>query len=269
MKRTNFSSSTGFIFCFMMILIGIGTNGGISSIGGFIHGPSLIITFGGAFFAAMTTTDSLADLIDALKSFFGAFHKTKYSIDDISQQIFDMSGLARREGLLALEEYGEHIQYDLLQKGIRLVVDGSDQELVRDILETDMLHREERNKNRIQFWEDLGSYAPAWGMVGTLLGLINMMRSMEGSGTDAIGSGMALALLTTLYGSVLANWVCTPIARRMYKNSNLESQIMELVIEGVLSIQAGENPQIIKEKIRTFREAWEEEAANQLSSSKG
>lgn len=265
MKRMNFSSSTGFVFCFLMILIGIATNGGISSITGFIHGPSLIVTLGGAFFAAMTTTDSLADLLDALKSFLGAFRRTKYSIDDISQQIFEMSGLARRDGLLALEDFSSNLDYDLLQKGIRLVVDGTDQDLVRDILETDMLHREERNQNRIQFWEDLGSYAPAWGMVGTLLGLINMMRSMEASGTDAIGAGMALALLTTLYGSVVANWVCIPIARRMRKNGNLESQIMELVIEGVLSIQAGENPQIIKEKIRTFREAWEEEAAKAAS----
>ncbi len=257
MRRTNFSSTTGFIFCFLMVLIGIATNGGLGAIMTLIHIPSIIVTLGGAFFAVMTTTDSFSDLLDALKAFFGAFRKCPYSIDDISQQIFEMSGIARKEGLLALEEHAEGLDYDLLQKGVRLVVDGTDPELVRSILETDMLHREERNQKRIVFWEDLGSYAPAWGMVGTLLGLINMMRNM-GDNADAIGSGMSLALLTTLYGSIIANWLCIPVARRMRKNGSQESQVMELVIEGVLSIQAGENPQIIKEKIRTFREAWEE-----------
>ena len=124
-------------------------------------------------------------------------------------------------------------------------------------LTKELIQKEERLKKRIHFWEDLGAYAPAWGMVGTLLGLINMMRSM---GTDAasIGSGMALALITTLYGSVLANWVCIPISRRMEKNGGQESLVMELTIEGVLSIQAGESPTIIKEKLRAFLEAKEE-----------
>ena len=124
-------------------------------------------------------------------------------------------------------------------------------------LTKELIQKEERLKKRIYFWEDLGAYAPAWGMVGTLLGLINMMRSM---GTDAasIGSGMALALITTLYGSVLANWVCIPISRRMEKNGGQESLVMELTIEGVLSIQAGESPTIIKEKLRAFLEAKEE-----------
>lgn len=261
MKRTNFSATTGFICCFLMIVIGIATNGGLGTIASFIHGPSMIVTFGGAFFAAMITADSFPDLIDALKAFGSAFKKCRYSIDEISQQIFEMSQTARKEGLLALEEQSETIENDLLKKGVRLVVDGTDQELVRDILETEMMHKEETNKKRIQFWEDLGSYAPAWGMVGTLLGLINMMRVM-GTNASAIGEGMSLALLTTLYGSILANWVCIPVARKLHKSSDLESQVMELIVEGVLSIQAGENPQIIKEKIRTFRAEWEERQAS-------
>lgn len=161
----------------------------------FIHVPSMLVTFGGALFAVMITSDSFADYLDGLKSFPEAFHKCKINEDMISEQILEMSSIARKEGLLVLEERADGIESVFLKKGIRLIVDGTDPELVKDILETELLQKEERIKKRIHFWEDLGAYAPAWGMVGTLLGLINMMRSM---GTDAasIGSGMALALIT-------------------------------------------------------------------------
>lgn len=134
---------------------------------------------------------------------------------------------------------------------------------MKDILENDMIHKVERNKKQVKFWQDLGSYGPAWGMLGTLIGLINMMRSM-GSDASAIGAGMSLALITTLYGSLLANWVCIPLSRKLEKSSEAQELAMELIIEGILSIQAGENPHIIREKLRSFREnntALEEEAA--------
>ena len=130
-------------------------------------------------------------------------------------------------------------------------MDGTDPELVKDILMTEMVHKEERNRVKIDFWEDLGAMAPAWGMVGTLLGLIYMMKSM-GADTASIGSGMALALVTTLYGSVMANWICAPIARKMKKNNEREMLAMELTIEGILSVQAGENPRVIGEKMKSF-----------------
>ena len=145
---------------------------------------------------------------------------------------------------------------------ITLIVDGSDPELVRDIMESEMFHKEERNRKNINFWQDMGSYGPAWGMLGTLLGLINMMKSM-GTDVSAIGSGMSLALITTLYGSMLANWICIPIARKLEKCNSEEMLIMEVCTEGVLSIQAGENTRIIREKIRSVieMEIQEEEHA--------
>ena len=118
-------------------------------------------------------------------------------------------------------------------------------------METELFHIEDRDRNRVKFWEDLGAYAPAWGMVGTLLGLINMMGSMTND-TSMIGSGMSLALITTLYGSILANWICIPIARKLEKKSREDEKIMEIIIEGVLSIQAGENNRIIKEKLKAI-----------------
>ena len=133
------------------------------------------------------------------------------------------------------------------------VVDDSDPELTKDILESEMNHKYENAKKQIQFWQDSGSYAPAWGMVGTLLGLINMMKSM-GNNPSAIGAGMSLALITTLYGSIIANWICIPIAQRLSKKSNNEYLVKEIIIEGVLSIQAGDNPRITREKIKALTE---------------
>lgn len=251
MRKMNSAAMTGFLFCIAVILFGIATNGGISTIVNFLHLPSLLVTLGGAFFALMITSDSWSDYVSGLKGFAQAFQKTGNQAGQLMQHILDLSMVARKEGLLALEEQNASVENELLKKGIRLIIDGADPELVRDILGNDLTRAEEKNAGRVRFWQDLGSYSPAWGMVGTLLGLINMMLSM-GEDAGAIGAGMSLALITTLYGSVMANWVCIPIARRLEKKNVLENRQMELVIEGVLSIQAGENTSMIEEKLRTF-----------------
>ncbi len=253
MKKMNVAAVTGFILCLFMILIGIATNGGIGTLGGFIHGASMLITFGGTFCAAMITTDSFRDYIDGLRSFTVAFHGIEMTADGIMQQILSLSDISRKEGLLALEETAEKMDESILKKGLTLILDGSAPELVKDILEIDMIHQLERNSKRIRFWQDLGSYAPAWGMVGTLIGLINMLKSM--SDPSSVGEGMSTALITTLYGSVMANWVCIPISRKLEENSKQEEVLMEMAIEGVLSIQMGENSHIIQEKLNAFREA--------------
>lgn len=253
MNKLNGATFTGFLLCFMAIVFGIMTNGGIASVMNIIHIPSFIITFGGSLFATLMTADSFADFYEGLKSIATAFKKQTISIYNLAEEIFQLSETGRKEGLLALDEVANKIEFDFLKKAITFVVDGSDPELVRGILENEMNHKEERNRKNITFWQDLGAYAPAWGMLGTLLGLIDMMKSM-GTNLDAIGAGMALALITTLYGSVLANWICIPLSRKLEKSSNEEMLIMEIVIEGVLSIQAGENTRIIREKIKSIIE---------------
>ena len=132
----------------------------------------------------------------------------------------------------------------------RQVVDGTDAELVRGILETDMLSMEERHKKTISFWEFWGEQGPAWGMIGTLIGLINMLKNLEDSST--IGPNMAVALVTTFYGSLIANWLCAPFANKLKANNELELTLKTLIIEGLLSIQAGENPRVIEEKLKSF-----------------
>lgn len=253
----NFVSMMGFLLCFAILLLGVVTNGGIGTLLNFIHIPSALITFGGAFLAALASADSLSDYMKGLKSFSETFKKQKMTTDEAGSRILDLAELARREGLLALEEKTDGMTDEFMKKGLRLIIDGTAPELVRDILEEDMNHQEDENLMKIQFWEDLGAYGPAWGMIGTLLGLINMLQSM-GSDPGGVGAGMSVALITTLYGSILANWICAPVARRLRKNNNNEMLLLELKIEGILSVQAGENPKVIREKISTFLTKKEE-----------
>ena len=171
-----------------------------------------------------------------------------------------MSDTARKEGLLSLEEHAKNLPNEFLAKGVSLVVDGTDPELIRAILEAELEHKQETDKKQINFWQDFGAYSPAWGMVGTLIGLINMLKTI-GSDSSAVGAGMALALITTLYGSLVANWICIPITRKLEKRSSKESLVKEIIIEGVLSIQAGENTRIIKEKIHAIVESEEQKKA--------
>ncbi len=251
MGRINKAGTAGLILCFCAVLFGVATNGGLASIVNYIHIPSLIVTGGGAMFAVLATADSFADYIDGLKSIVYAYKKPEVTTEYVSDEILKISDMARKEGLLSLDEYAMNLDNEFLSRGIRLVVDGSEPDLVRGILENELTHKDEKNRKRIHFWQDLGAYAPAWGMLGTLIGLIEMMRSM-GNDAGSLGAGMALALITTLYGSLIANWLCIPVSRKLQKTGEQESLIMELIIEGVLSVQAGENSRIIREKIRSI-----------------
>ena len=253
MKKLNLTGITGLWLCLAAIIFGIAANGGIGTISNFIHVPSMIVTLGGALFAVLATADSSADFMDGLKGILYAYERPETTVEEISRQILEMSETARKEGLLSLESRMETIKDSYLKKGITLVVDGTDPELIKDIMENELGHRCDRQRRRVRFWQDFGSYAPAWGMVGTLLGLINMMKSM-GTEAGSIGAGMSLALVTTLYGSVIANWLCIPVAAKLQKSSEHEQMMMEIIIEGVLSIQAGENTRIVKEKIKSVVE---------------
>ncbi len=249
--KINKAFATGLITCFAAIIFGIATNGGIGTIVNFLHLPSFILTFGGALFAVLATSDSFEDFIFGVRGIGVAFETKGHNLNEIFNKILDMSDVARREGLLALEETGNSVSDMFLRKAISLVVDGTDSELIRDILEAELFHKYDNEKKRVKFWEDFGAYAPAWGMVGTLIGLINMMKTM-GENSSAIGAGMSLALITTLYGSVIANWICIPVSRKLEKNCLAKNLEMELIIEGVLSIQAGENSRIIKQKLKAI-----------------
>ena len=215
----------------------------------YIDYPSLIITFGGSICSTLGCF-KLADDINSLKSISLPFKDKAYDPSATIHTIIDLSNVGRKEGLLALEEAANGSEDEFLKKGIMLVVDGTDPELVRGILETDLMCVETRHKNVIKFWEKWAEMGPAWGMIGTLLGLIAMLNKLNDP--SAIGPQMSVALITTLYGSLIANWLCAPIVGKLNTNNDLEVTNRQITIEGLLSIQAGENPRVIEEKLKSF-----------------
>lgn len=257
----------GLILGTLFMLWGILETGDISS---YIHLSSIIITLGGTL-ASTLACFPLKDFGNLLKVIKKAFVNYEISLDKVITEILNLANIARKEGLLALEEYIDNLndfKDDFLSKGIMLIVDGTEPELVRNILETELVYLEERHVKGQKVFETAAGFAPAFGMIGTLIGLINMLRTIDDPST--IGPNMSVALVTTFYGSVLANVVFLPLANKLKSRNNEEVIAKELMIEGLLSIQAGENPRIIEEKLKTFippnmrknyREPFEKEGA--------
>ena len=243
------ASILGIGLCACVVLFGIINGTGFGGLKYFWDFPSILITLGGSF-CCVLAEKALPDYINGLKSIKLIFKTPEYNMPDVIRKIIELSNIARKEGLLALEEASAELDDPFLRKGVLLIVDGTDPELVRGILETEMSSIDDRHKKNITFWLDLAGMGPAWGMIGTLIGLILMLQDMNDP--SSIGPSMAVALITTLYGSILANWISTPVAQKLGVNNNAEMAIKEVMIEGLLSIQAGENPRIIEEKLKSF-----------------
>lgn len=243
------ASLLGLVLGLVMTIYGIVSTG--ASIQSYIDPPSIIITIGGSL-SALLTSMKLPDVINALKNGIKlAVNEPKNSDPkEVITQILDMANVARKEGLLALEETANGIDDEFLKKGVMLVVDGTDADLVRAILENDIGSMVARHQTIIGFFDFWAAQGPAWGMIGTLIGLINMLNDLQDA--SSIGPNMATALITTFYGSLIANWICQPIEQKLKVNSNAEVQTKTLMVEGLLSIQAGENPRVIEEKLKTF-----------------
>ena len=260
------ASLLGIILGLAMLLFGMIKSAGLGGFGEYMDPTSAIITFGGSLFATLGSF-TMQDFIAGLKSFTLIFKVPVLNTSDMIKKIIELSNIARKEGLLSLEEAAADLDEPFLKKGILLIVDGTDPDLVRAIMETELVSVEGRHKNLIGFWETLGTMGPAWGMIGTLVGLVHMLYQMEDPNT--LGPAMAVALITTLYGSVLANWLCAPVANKLKSDNASEMMLKEVMIEGLLSIQAGENPRVIEEKLKSFlapkdREDGENEAGGEL-----
>ena len=240
MEELDIASLAGMLLGVVMFLFGVFSSGGASGLFNMFDFPSIIITLGGSISGTLAS-NKLQDFIAGLKSITLTFKEVPQDPAAVIRNIIDLSNTARKEGLLALEEAAN---------GIMLVVDGTDPELVRGIMETDLGCIEQRHKKSIAVWEKWGELGPAWGMIGTLIGLILMLKDMNDAST--IGPKMAVALVTTLYGSLIANWLCNPTASKLSVNNNNEMMMKEITVEGILSIQAGENPRVIEEKLKSF-----------------
>lgn len=243
------ASILGLVICIGLVFFAIVAGNGPAAIMYFLDFQSALITIGGAFCAVLTSF-TIPDFISGLTSIGMIFKPVNLNITEMITKIIELSNVARKEGLLSLEEAAGGLEDEFMKKGIMLIVDGTDPELVRAILDTELTSIEARHKQKIGFWETVGSMGPAWGMIGTLVGLIIMLQNM--SDASSIGPAMGVALITTLYGSMLANWICSPTANKLKYNNDLEIQSKEIMIEGLLSIQAGENPRVIEEKLKSF-----------------
>jgi chemotaxis protein MotA len=210
---------------------------------------SIVLVFGGMIAAIF-----IGFPMSAVKSVFGVLKKTLiYPLPSPLEEIERMaefSVLARREGLLSLEQRIKDVKDPFLYKGVMLVVDGFAAESVREILEIDLDNMKDRHGNAKKVVDGLSAYAPAFGMIGTLVGLVAMLANLNDPST--IGSGMAVALLTTYYGAVLANGIFIPLAGKLEMKCKQEALLRTIMIEGVLSLQAGDKPQVMREKLKAF-----------------
>lgn len=240
------STVAGMILGVVFLIIGIMING---TLGTYYDRASIMITLGGTI-AATLISFPLPKFLETLRSVKHIFFGKELNAGEAIDRIIELANVARKEGLLALEEAAMQLDDDFLKKGILLIVDGTDPELVRNILETELSFVEERHSTGQSLFETMGALAPAFGMIGTLIGLINMLRTLDDP--SSVGPNMAVALVTTFYGVVLANLFFLPMARKLKLRSKEEILLKEILIEGMLSIQAGENPRIIEEKLVAF-----------------
>ena len=251
MTKLDIASILGLLLCLIIVVFGIlYGQPNFDVILNFYDPPSILITFGGAFCCMLMMAPDLKTYFNYLKSFKLILKVEPSNEEETIRQIISLSNVARKEGLLALEEAANGIEDEFLKKGILLIVDGTDPELVRSIMENELTCIEGRHGEVVGFWDSLGAMGPAWGMIGTLIGLINMLNVMDDP--KIIGPAMAVALVTTFYGSVLANWICIPVTTKLKAKNESEIMVKELMVEGLLSIQAGENPRVIEEKLKSF-----------------
>lgn len=215
----------------------------------FIHVPSMMIVGGGTFAVTLMNFP-----IENIKEFMSVtmknyLYKSPSPTVEIDR-IITYANLARKEGLLALESKLKEVDDRFFSKGVQLVIDGFPADTVRDIMELEAEWQRGRHQTGKKMLDCVGAMAPAFGMIGTLVGLVQMLQNL--SDPSKIGAGMATALLTTMYGAMIANMFCIPFAGKLEMRDNEETLLRQLMIEGIVSIQSGEGPQLIKEKLKSF-----------------
>ena len=243
----NLATFIGVFGAFGMVIFGILSGG--ASILTFVDIPSVLIVLGGSYFALFTFA-SMRDILGIFSVLGLAFRVPNLNEQGIITKLMSMSEKARREGLLALEEELEDLDDEFMKKGMRLVVDGTDAEIIRNLMENELSQMQERHNYKISIVNMWATLAPGLGMLGTVIGLIGMLKNLEDK--SALGPNMAVALITTLYGSIIANLFMIPMASKLKGYDATETRVKEMQIEGVLSIQAGDNPRILATKLLSY-----------------
>jgi len=242
------ASIVGLVVAFVLMALAIVISPG-ASFAAFVDYPSIMMVVGGGTAAAM--------ICFPLKKFLQTPVVMKKiflnKIDDVPELIATIVGLAetaRRDGLLALESKLEEVNNPFIVLGIQMAVDGTQAEVIEDILRTEMDAVATRHRDAKAVFDQMGRFAPAFGMIGTLMGLVIMLGNMDDPA--AIGPGMAVALLTTLYGAVIANVLFLPMSEKLALLSRQEMRGREIILRGIMGIQSGDNPRIIEQKLNTY-----------------
>ncbi|RME38089.1 MAG: motility protein A [Planctomycetota bacterium] len=222
---------------------------GKSDLGAFIDGGSVAIVVGGSISAALISFP-IGHMLGVAKVVKNCFFRKARNPAELITELVKYAEIARRDGILALENVTDQIQDPFLVSGIQMAVDGTDPELIQAIMTSDMEATEARHAEGKALFDNIGKFAPAFGMIGTLVGLVIMLQNMNDP--SKIGPAMAVALLTTLYGSLMANLVALPMAEKLGLRSREELLLKQIIIKGVMAIQAGDNPRIVEQKLRTF-----------------
>ncbi len=213
----------------------------------FVNTPSLMIVMGGTLMVALLRS-SLAEFLSAFKVMGKTFKNKLDRPEDLIDQMVDLAKVARKDGMIALER--QEVSNKFLAKGVSMLADGNAPELIKSSMQRDIAITRTRHKLGAKLFADMGEIAPAMGMIGTLIGLVQMLSNM--SDPKAIGPAMAVALLTTMYGAILANVLCIPMSKKLENQSELEGLNNELILEGVLFIKGGGNPRVLADMLASF-----------------
>lgn len=236
----------GLVLAFAAILISIMVSGPLSA---FWDVGSIFIVLGGTI-ASTLINYSLQEIVGVVGVVKKAFLFKMPPPGETIKKMVHYAEMARREGILFLEQELEKIDDPFLRQGLQLAVDGTEPDLIRNILDTEISYLRMRHETGAAIFDTMGAFAPAFGMIGTLIGLVLMLGSMEDPAS--IGPAMAVALITTFYGAVLANALFLPIAGKLKLRSSQEVLVRELMMEGILSMQSGDNPRIVEQKLVSF-----------------
>ncbi|HLU28526.1 MAG TPA: MotA/TolQ/ExbB proton channel family protein [Glycomyces sp.] len=215
----------------------------------FIDLPSIVIVFGGTL-AALLVAFSLGQVKGAVGGLKSIFTFKEPALDGLVAEFGELAKLVRRDGLLALDRRLHETEDDLMRFGLEMAVDGVDPDEVGDLMQVRIDESVAGSLFMVKFWNTAGTYAPAFGMVGTLIGLIQMLQNL--SDPSAIGPAMAVAMITTFYGAVFANLVCLPLASKQNEQAQAFLKRADIIREGVLGIVRGENPTLITKRLRQY-----------------
>lgn len=249
MKKSDILTPIGLVVGVIMLVFGIMYNGGASGFLSFVDPASMLVVVGGLT-AGLLVSFPLKDIKHSFTVIKQAFTQKENNLSDLIQTFVRLSERARREGLLALEMEIESVDDPFIKKGVLLAVDGLEPDVIFDIMNAEVSAMEERHRKGRSILERAGEYAPAWGMIGTLIGLVLMLKNLNDP--SSLGPNMAIALLTTLYGSLLANLVFIPMASKLALKTEKEVFFKQVIIEGVIGVQSGQNPKILEEKLSAF-----------------